>query len=91
MVTVSRTYYPNRLRKYRKIMGYTQKQVAIFLGLGENNASRISRWEQGIALPSLQNVLKLSILYRTLVNQLYYDLFLQYRPEIFKAEAVFKS
>jgi transcriptional regulator with XRE-family HTH domain len=91
MVTVSRTYYPNRLRKYRKLMGYRQKDVAILLGLGANNATRISRWEQGIALPSLPNLLKLSILYRALVNQLYYDLFLEYRPDIFKAEAVFKS
>ena len=72
-------------------MGYRQRDVAILLGLGASNAARISRWEQGFALPTLPNLLKLSILYRTLVNQLYYDLFLEYRPDIFKAEAVFKS
>ena len=42
-----------------------------FLGLKSTN--RISRWEKGLAMPSARNLFKLSILFNTLVDQLYSD------------------
>jgi len=60
---------PNNLKKFRRMAGYKQEDVAIYLGLLSTN--RISRWESGLAMPSAQNLFKLSILYNTLVDQLY--------------------
>jgi transcriptional regulator with XRE-family HTH domain len=64
-------YIPNRLRKYRILAGYSQKDVAHILGM--KSTSRISKWEQGTALPSLEYLFKLSILYRVLCDELYYN------------------
>ena len=52
--------------------GYTLQQVADYLGI--KCASRISKWENGEAYPSIINLYKLSALYGTLVDELYYDL-----------------
>lgn len=60
---------PNNLKKFRRMNGYKQEQVMKYLGLGSTN--RISRWEKGLAMPSAINLFKLSILYNTLVDQLY--------------------
>lgn len=73
-------HFPNKLRRYRKIMGYKQIDVAHLLGVISTN--RISRWERGLAMPSALNLLKLSILYRTLVNELYFDLGQEVRDEL---------
>lgn len=66
------TKISNCLRKYRKTRGLKQKDVAGILGL--KSTSLISRWERGVCLPSLINLLRLSILYRTLVDGLFIDL-----------------
>lgn len=63
---------PNRLRRYRSIMGYNQREVARLIGL--QSTSTISRWEKGLARPTLENLIRLSVLYRTLIDQLYIDL-----------------
>jgi transcriptional regulator with XRE-family HTH domain len=60
---------PNNLKKFRRLAGYKQEDVAAYLGLGSTN--RISRWESGVAMPSVSNLFKLSVLYNTLVDQLY--------------------
>ena len=62
----------NRLRKYRRLMGYEQGEVAVLLGM--KNHTRISKWEQGICRPSMEYLFRLSILYRTLPDELFYDL-----------------
>lgn len=77
---------PNRLRKYRRLAGYKQKDVAQILNLRCTN--RLSRWEQGRSLPSLSNVLKLSALYKTLVEELYSELLKENRKEL---DQIFKS
>jgi len=66
-------HIPNSLRRQRKLMGYSQTDVAKQLGMKRTN--RISEWERGDAMPSLINLLKLSIIYRTLPTDLYFDLF----------------
>jgi transcriptional regulator with XRE-family HTH domain len=62
----------NRLRQSRKLRGYTQKEVMQILGMKSNN--RLSQWEAGARFPGLRNAIKLSILYNTLVDHLFYEL-----------------
>lgn len=59
----------NRLKMFRKLRGYKQKEVAALLGLYDALPLRL--WEQGKMLPNSQNLIKLSILYRTYPNELY--------------------
>jgi len=60
---------PNKLKKYRRCAGLSQKKVARALGFADTSA--ISRWEHGVALPNLHHVFKLSQLYDTLPHVLY--------------------
>ncbi len=71
---------PNSLRKFRKMSGYTQKQVAFFLRV--ENAGMISRWEKGSRFPSPVNIFRLAALYHTMADALYFDLILSVRKEI---------
>jgi len=75
---------PNSLRKYRKARGLTQKDVAWILGL--KNTSLISRWESGFCLPKLITVMKLAVLYRTMVDGLFIDLRRLLQKDILKTE-----
>jgi transcriptional regulator with XRE-family HTH domain len=59
----------NTLKEYRLKAGLTQKQVAGKLGMQCEN--RLSRWEQGLAIPTVVNLLKLCRIYNILPNQLY--------------------
>jgi transcriptional regulator with XRE-family HTH domain len=70
----------NTLRKHRRLMGYKLKDVALILKL--KTTSRISDWENGHSTPSLKNLVKLSIVYCTLIDQFYHDLKLSLRNEI---------
>ncbi|MDB5226639.1 MAG: helix-turn-helix transcriptional regulator [Bacteroidota bacterium] len=72
--------FPNRLKKHRDIQGYTQKQIAFMLGF--KNAARIGQWEKGLALPSIINLLKLSVIYSAFINDFYIDLLQEYKPHI---------
>ncbi len=71
---------PNSLRKFRKMSGYTQKQVAFFLGV--ENAGMISRWENGSRFPSPVNIFRLAALYHTMADALYFNLLRIVRREI---------
>jgi len=66
-----KSHIPNSLKKYRDRIGYSQKEVAKILGF--KSAGRLSRWEQGLAMPNVENLLRLSFLYSTLPAQLYPD------------------
>lgn len=86
----SRKHIPNLLRKHRKLVGYKQSEVAEILDL--KSANRISRWEKGQSAPGLINLLKLSIIYSTLCDQLYEELIHNMRNEIqYKKEHVLKK
>lgn len=54
------------------MFGYSQRQIAKKLGI--TSTTIIGRWEQGLAYPDLQNLIKLSVIYKTLIDQLYPDL-----------------
>ncbi len=65
---------------HRKLMGFKQKQVAKLLGL--HDTKPLSLWEKGLAMPSSVNLIKLSIIYRTYPNELYFELFIELKKEI---------
>jgi transcriptional regulator with XRE-family HTH domain len=75
---------PNRLRRYRRSRGLSQKDVAQILGL---DSSLVSRWENGLAFPTVLNALKLALLYRIWTDTLYTDLLVSLKGEIQKGEA----
>ena len=70
----------NHLWTYRKKMGLSQKRVAHFLGL--NGTNDLSRWEHGVKLPNLVNLLKLEIIYRVPVAFLFGDIYELLKKEI---------
>jgi transcriptional regulator with XRE-family HTH domain len=80
----SKKLIPNSLRKHRRLMGFSQDEIKKHLKL--KSTSMISRWEHGVTMPSSRNLLKLSILYKTLVNELYYTLSKELQSELFPAE-----
>jgi len=61
----------NNIRYYRKIWGYTLKDVAFLLGL--NDITQISRWETGKEMPSLASLIKLAYIFRTPCERLFND------------------
>ena len=71
--------YKNSLKKHRLLMGYKQNEVAKLLGL--KSANRISRWEKGLAMPNVENLIKLSVLYSTLMNGLYFEVYKEFQLE----------
>lgn len=65
-------------------MGYKQKEVARLLGL--YSTSPLSEWENGINIPSSHYLIKLSILYRTYINELYPEYFQEVRKALHSKE-----
>lgn len=70
----------NRLWQVRHKCGLEQKQVARLLG--HKNCDQISRYERGARIPGLQIALKLELIYRTPVSDLFPDHYQRYRQEI---------
>jgi transcriptional regulator with XRE-family HTH domain len=66
-----RHHKPNRLRRFRRIAGLTQTEVAKKLGM--RGTDRICLWEKGTAMPNSKNLLKLSLIYKIPPHELYID------------------
>ena len=64
--------YPNRLKKYRRIAGYSQKKVARLFGFSDT--STISRWEKGVTSPGIIELFTLARLYNAFPHDLYLEL-----------------
>lgn len=62
----------NNLKALRIHYGLKQKEVATFLGM--KSEDRISLWENGLAVPGLTNLFKLSMLYNVSPYELYPEL-----------------
>lgn len=75
--------FPNRLRKHRKMVGLTQREVAQLIGVHD---VQISYWERGKFLPSTLSLLKLCILYRAMPQDFYGDLMLHLKSELSKMQ-----
>lgn len=71
--------FKNRLRKHRLLMGYKQKDVAKLLG--HKSTNRISRWEKGLSMPSVANLIKLSVQYHCLMNELYFECYKEFQSK----------
>ncbi len=69
--------FPNSLREQRTKAGLLQRDVAKLLGL--DCADRLSRWENGQAVPSIVNLFKLASIYKIEPHLLYPEL---YKPPI---------
>lgn len=81
---------PNNLRRCRKVRGFTQKRVAVILGL--KSTAIISRWEQGLCLPETSNLGRLAGIYRTTADALLREYFQElHREMIRKEELITKS
>lgn len=65
-------------------MGFTQKQVARLLG--HRDATMISHYEHGRALPPLLMALSLEIIYRVPVAFLFPELYNQLKQQVRKHE-----
>lgn len=90
MKTIQRENLNNCLRKYRRLRGLRQSDVAEILGL--KSTSMISRWEKGVCLPDSINVLKLAIIYRTMVDALFIERVRMLREDLLsKEEEVLKT
>jgi transcriptional regulator with XRE-family HTH domain len=74
------------LRTYRRMhTAYSQKDVALLLGL--KTASMVTRWERGERVPTLENGLRLSQIYRTPVEALFADLVAPLKEELARRDA----
>lgn len=73
-------HFPNRLRRYRKLEGFTQKEVAHLLEV--QSEVLVSNWERGKFLPSGINLMKLCLLYKALPQDLYTGLILELKEEL---------
>ncbi len=62
--------YPNKLKEYRLARELLQQDVAIYMNL--KSTSRLSKWERGIAMPSVANAMKLAAFYKVQVSDFYY-------------------
>jgi transcriptional regulator with XRE-family HTH domain len=69
---MEKSRFPNRLKKYRRLFCFSQKEVAMLLGL--KDTSPLSRWEKGVSLPSLIHLFRLSRIYKAMPVELYFDL-----------------
>jgi transcriptional regulator with XRE-family HTH domain len=52
-------------------MGYTIREAAAIIGIGP---IRLSQWERNIRKPSIDNLIKLAVLYRVLIDELCFDM-----------------
>lgn len=75
---------PNSLRHFRKQSGLKQREVAEILDI--KNTSTISRWENGHYVPHIINLVKLAVLYRTMIDAIYIDFRMEMKKEIRKKE-----
>jgi transcriptional regulator with XRE-family HTH domain len=62
----------NNLKAYRLKAGLRQVDVARQLGL--DFADRLSRWENGLAMPNIVNLFRLASIYKVPPQDLYQDL-----------------
>ena len=61
--------YKNNLKAIRIQQGLTQRQVAILLSMHCEN--RLSQWEAGKAIPSVENLFHLCEIYHVTAHQCY--------------------
>ena len=63
-------FFSENLVKYRKLMGYTQKELADILGI---NRTTYTKYETGVSEPSVGMILAIVDALKIDVNTLFYD------------------
>ncbi len=63
----------NKLKELRLQHNLKQEEVAIWLSI--QCVGRVSKWERGLAMPSVKNLFKISKIYKFLPRTIYPDLF----------------
>lgn len=89
MKNLQRRAVPNSLRHFRKQRGLRQQDVAKVLDI--NDPTLISKWEKGHCIPHIINLVKLAVLYRTMVDAIYLDLRMEIKREIRKKEEYLRN
>lgn len=82
MKTTRGNKQPNRLWLARKRRGLEQKQVTYLLD--HQSIDQLSRYEQGMRLPSLENALKLEIIYGVPLRFVYKELSAKLEDEVWQ-------
>jgi len=77
---------PNNLRAHREKAALLQSDVARHLGFA--GTDRISRWENGLSVPSLVNLFKLAVLYDVPPHALYEKVFAMVQEKMRQARQV---
>ena len=80
--------YPNNLRELRKAKGMLQVEVAQLLG--HLNSDRISDWEKGYGMPSVQNLFKLATVLEVPAENIYKDVRIEAAKEVEEKRASLK-
>ena len=70
---MNHTYIPNNLKALRRNTNLRQQDLAVKLGF--EAFDRISRWEMGLAYPSLEMLAKLMRLFKVQPIEIYPELF----------------
>jgi len=70
----------NRIWRYRKIRELSQKDVARLLG--HRNTAHVSRWENGVKIPTLDNALALACIFESTVEALFPERVAELRARI---------
>ena len=64
--------YTNNLKAIRIEKGLTQRQVATLMNM--QCESRLSMWENGTSMPSIENLFHLGKIYNVLPHEIYTEL-----------------
>jgi transcriptional regulator with XRE-family HTH domain len=77
---LTKRMFPNNLYALRRIRGFRQKTVATLLG--QKGTDMVSCYERGLVLPPLSTVIKLTLILRAEVTELYPHLHKQLEQEM---------
>jgi len=70
----------NRIWKHRMAKGLKQSQLAFLIG--QENSSQVSRYERGLAIPRLEQLIKLCYGLETGIGSLYPQLVNKWQQEV---------
>lgn len=68
-MTNTKFRYPNRIRYYRKLHGYTQAELAKLVGISHRHV--IAKWERGEWMPHGNHLMKMEYIFNVSKDQLY--------------------
>jgi len=70
----------NRIWKYRNVKGFKQKELAFLIG--QDAPSQVSRYERGLVIPKLEQLIKLCYALDIKIESLYPQLMKKWHQEV---------